>query len=146
MFSCFIEGTLTASATRGHARDGAVWVQFPIVVRDRYRDHTGTWVDGKAMFFDIVCWRTLADRVGDLTRGDRVVVEAGQLLPYLTDSDLPAVKVHARNVSLSMRHTPAHTGTRVPQRNGDVVVTPDGERIAAEAYPDRVGNLELLRR
>ena len=144
MFTCVIEGSLTSTPTRGHTRDGATWVQFPIVVRDRYRDHTGRWVDAKAMFFDIVCWRDLAERVQDLCRGDLVVVEAGQLLPYLNDSDLPGLKVHARNVSLSMRHTPAHTGTRARQRSGDIVVTADGERIAADAYPDRVAHLELV--
>ncbi|GAA0812118.1 single-stranded DNA-binding protein [Spirilliplanes yamanashiensis] len=144
MFTCVIEGSLTSTPTRGHTRDGAVWVQFPVVVKDRYRDHAGRWIDGRPMFFDIVCWRDLADRVQDLARGDRVVVEAGQLLPYLSDSELPALKVHARNVSLSMRYTAAHTGPRVRQRSGDVVVTADGERIAAEAYPDRVSDPELV--
>jgi hypothetical protein len=144
MFTCVIEGSLTSTPTRGHTRDGAIWVQFPIVVRDRYRDHTGNWVQTKAMFFDIVCWRDLAERVQDLHRGDLVVIEGGQLLPYLNDSDLPGLKVHARNVALSMRHTAAHSGPRVRQRNGDTVVTADGERIASEAYPDRVADLELV--
>jgi hypothetical protein len=144
MFTCMIEGKLTSAPTRGHTRDGAVWVQFPIVVRDRYRDQTGRWVEAKAMFFDVVCWRDLADRAQDLSRGDTVVVEAGQLLPYLTDSDLPGLKVHARNVSLSMRHTAAHVGPKVRQRSGDTVITPDGERIAADAWPDRVVDLELV--
>jgi hypothetical protein len=146
MFTCIIEGNLTSTATRGHTRDGIVWVQFPIVVRERFRDHAGKWADSKPMFFDIVCWRGTAERVGDLVRGDRVVVEAGQLLPYINDDDLPGLKVHARNVSISMRFHPAHTGTRKPQRNGDVVVTADGEHIAAAAYPDRTSDLELVHR
>ena len=144
MFTCILEGTLTASPTRGHTRAGAIWVQFPIVVQGRYRDHTGALVDTRPMHFDIVCWRDLADHVTDLRRGDRVVVEAGQLLPYLTDSDLPGLKVHARNVALSMRHTAAHTGPRVRQRPGDVVVTADGEHIAADAYPDRFTDIDLV--
>jgi single-stranded DNA-binding protein len=144
MFTCLIEGTLTASPTRGHTRSGAVWVQFPIVVKERYRDQSGKWVDATAMHFDIVCWRDLADRVDDLVRGDRVVVQAGRLLPYVDDGDQPALKVHAQNVSLSMRFTPAHTGPKTRQRSGDVVVTADGERIAAEAYPERVADRELV--
>jgi hypothetical protein len=144
VFTCILEGQLTTSPTRGHTRDGAIWAQFPIVVQGRYRDHTGRMVDTRAMHFDIVCWRDLADRVGDLHRGDHVVVEAGQLLPYLTDSDLPGLKVHARNVSLSMRHSAAHAGPKVRQRSGDVVVTADGERIAAAAYPDRFTDLDLV--
>ena len=144
MFTCILEGQLTASATRGHTRDGATWVQFPLVVQGRYRDHTGQLVDARAMHFDIVCWRARAERVTDLRRGDRVVVEAGQLLPYLSDSDLPGLKVHARNVTLTMRYTAAHVGPRVRQRSGDIVVTADGERIAAAAYPDRVTDLDLV--
>ncbi|GGJ75617.1 hypothetical protein GCM10010123_02000 [Pilimelia anulata] len=143
MFTCIVEGKLTASPTRGHTRSGAVWVQFPIVHRERYRDQSGRWVDGKAMFLDIVCWGTLTDRVGELVRGDQVVVEVGHLMAYDNDSDLPAMKASARNVSVSMRFQPAHSGTRTAQRRGDVVVTADGERIASQAYPERVADLEL---
>jgi single-stranded DNA-binding protein len=144
LFSCVIEGRLTASATTGHTRDGRPYVQFPIMHRDRYRDHNGRWVDTKAMFFEILCWGDLATRTHSLTRGDQVLVEAGQLLPYTNDSDLPALKVHARNVSLSMRHTEAHPGPRTRQRPGDLVITPDGERYAADAYPDVVTDPELV--
>ncbi|MBN1173042.1 MAG: single-stranded DNA-binding protein [Micromonosporaceae bacterium] len=98
LFTCVIEGRLTASPTCDHTRDGRPYVQFPLVHRDRYRDATGRWVDTKAMFFEVLCWGDLATRVHHLTRGDQVLVEAGQLLPYLNDSDLPALKVQARNV------------------------------------------------
>ncbi|GAA2522683.1 single-stranded DNA-binding protein [Pilimelia columellifera] len=143
LFTCVIEGKLTASPTRGHTRSGAVWVQFPIVHRERYRDATGRWVDGKAMFLDVVCWGALTDRVNDLVRGDQVVVEVGHLMAYENDCDQAAMKAAARNVSMSMRFQPAHSGPKVAQRRGDVVVTADGERIASAAYPERVADLEL---
>lgn len=144
VFTCFLEGKLTASPTTGHTRDGREYVQFPVVVRDRYRDHTGKWADGKAMWFEIFCWGEIATRVRDLGRGDQVVVEAGQLLPYLNDDDLPALKVQARNVSVSMRFTTAHAGSKVPQRRGDMVATPYGEKYPAATYPDVVSDPELV--
>jgi single-stranded DNA-binding protein len=146
LFNVVIEGRLTASPTIGSTRDGREYVQFPIVHRDRYRDHTGKWVDAKAMFFDVLCWGDLASRVRDLTRGDQVVVEAGQLLPYLNDSDLPTLKVQARNVSVSMRFTTAHAGPKTPTRRGDMVVSPHGELITSAAYPDVATDPELLHR
>ena len=112
--------------------------------RDRYRDHTGKWVDAKSMFFEVMCWGELGSRVRDLVRGDQVVVEGGQLLPYINDSNMPALKVQARNVSVSMRFTTAHAGPATQQRRGDLVVTPDGERYAADAYPETVADRELV--
>jgi len=144
LFCVLVEGRLTASPTTGHTRDGREFVQFPIVHRDRYRDHTGTWVDMKAMFFEVLCWGELASRARNLVRGDQVVVEAGQLLPYFNDSDLPVLKMHARNLSVSMRFTDAHAGLPVRQRRADLVVTADGERYAADAYPETVTDRELV--
>jgi hypothetical protein len=144
LFTVVIEGRLTASPSTGTTRDGREFVQFPIVHKARYRDHTGTWQDAKAMFFDVLCWGELASRVRNLVRGDQVVVEAGQLLAYLNDSDLPALKMLARNVSVSMRFTDAHAGPAVRQRRGDLVVTADGERYAADAYPEAVTDRELV--
>ncbi|WP_306211073.1 single-stranded DNA-binding protein [Actinoplanes sp. RD1] len=144
MFSVLVEGRLTASPTAGATRDGREFVQFPIVHKDRYRDHTGAWRDSRAMFFEVLCWGELAARVRNLVRGDQVLVEAGQLLPYLNDSDLPALKMQARNVSVSMRFTEAHAGPAVRQRPGNVVVTADGERYAADVYPEAVTDRELV--
>lgn len=144
LFNVVIEGRLTASPETGHTRDGREYVQFPLVHRDRYRDHTGKWVDTKAMFFEVLCWGELAQRVRNLTRGDQVVVEAGQLLPYTNNDDLPVLKMHARNVSVSMRFTDAHAGPQIRTRRGDIVTTADGEQYAADAYPEASTDRELV--
>jgi hypothetical protein len=145
LFNVVIEGRLTATPTTGTTRDGREYVQFPLVHRDRYRDHTGTWIDAKAMFFDVLCWGDLAARVRNLTRGDQVAVEAGQLLPYLNDSVLP-LKLQARNVSVSVRFTDAHAGPNVPRRRGDMVTTAHGEQLTADAYPEVITDCEPLHR
>lgn len=144
LFTVVIEGRLTASPETGNTREGREYVQFPIVHRDRYRDHTGAWVDAKAMFFEVLCWGDLAGRARNLTRGDQVVVEAGQLLPYTNDSDLPALKVYARNLSVSMRFAEAHAGPRRQARRGDMVTTPDGENLVANAYHEAATDPELV--
>ncbi|RKR88322.1 single-stranded DNA-binding protein [Micromonospora pisi] len=144
LFACVIEARLTASPQTGHTREGREFVQFPVVHRDRYRDHTGKWVDSRAMFFEVMCWGDLATRARNLTRGDQVIIEAGQLLPYINDSDLPAMKVQARNLSVSMRFTDAHAGPQVKTRRGDIVTTADGEQYAADAYPEVTTDRELL--
>ncbi|GAB7048404.1 single-stranded DNA-binding protein [Catenuloplanes indicus] len=144
LFTVVIEGRLTSTPETGTTSAGRDFTQFTLIHRDRYRDHTGRWVDAKAMFFDVLCWGELATRVRNLSRGDLVIVEAGQLMPYLNDSDLPTLKLGARNVSVSMRFTDAHAGPPVRQRHGDVVTTPDGEQYAADVYPDIATDRELV--
>ncbi|MDP9792589.1 single-stranded DNA-binding protein [Catenuloplanes nepalensis] len=147
LFTIVVEGRLTASPTTGTTREGREYVQFPMVHQDRYRDHTGKWVDAKPQFFDVLCWGGLGARVrNNLTRGDIVTVEGGRLQPYLDDSDMPALKMQARNVNLSMRFTDAHPGTKAPRRRGDMVTTAHGEQIPAEVYPEVTTDLELLHR
>jgi single-stranded DNA-binding protein len=145
-FTVTIEGRLTTSPTTGTTREGREYVQFSIVHQDRYRDHTGKWVDLKAMFFDVLCWGNLASRVRNLTRGDQVVVEAGQMVAYDNDSGLPTLKLQARNVSVSMRFTDAHAGPKTPSRRGDMVTTAHGEQITADAYPEVITDHHLLHR
>jgi single-stranded DNA-binding protein len=144
LFTCVIEGRLTASPTTGHTREGREYVQFPLVHRDRYRDHTGRWIDARAMFFEVLCWGDLACRARNLTRGDHVVVEAGQLLPYCNDVRPAGAELHARNLAVSMRFADAHASAPTRARRGDIVVTPDGERYAADAYPEVVTDPELV--
>lgn len=144
MFHVAIEGRLTRSPETGTTRDGREYVQFPLMHRDRHRDHNGKWVDAKAMFFEVVCWGDLAARVRNLNRGDQVIVEAGQLFPYDNDNDLPALKLAARNVSVSMRFADAHAGPAKRSRRGDLVTTADGEKVTSDAYPDVITDPELV--
>lgn len=144
LFTVVIEGRITTSPATITTRDSREFVQFTLLYKDRYRDHTGKWQDTAAQFFEVVCWGQLAYRVRELSRGDQVIVEVGRLMPYLNDSDLPALKATARNVSVSMRFADAHAGPARQQRRGDVVVTADGEHYNADAYPDAVTDRELV--
>ncbi|GIE90485.1 single-stranded DNA-binding protein [Actinoplanes regularis] len=144
LFTVVIEGRLTSTPATTSTRDGREFVQMSMLHKDRYRDQTGKWQDARPMFFDVLCWGELGDRVRNLVRGDQVVVEAGQLLPYINDSGMPAMKMQARNVSVSMRYAEAHAGPVKQQRRGDLVVTADGERYAADAYPETSTDRELV--
>jgi single-stranded DNA-binding protein len=143
-FSLTVEGKLTTSAMSHTAQSGREYVTFTIVHQDRYRDHTGKWVNAKPMFFDIVCFGELASHVRNLTRGTVVVIEGGRLLGYINDDELGGMKVEARNVSLSMRFGEAHPGPAKPPRRADLVTTADGERVTADTYPDVVTDRELV--
>ncbi|MEV6923980.1 single-stranded DNA-binding protein [Dactylosporangium sp. NPDC051485] len=142
-FHVTIEGRLTTSAMSGATRNGHEYVTFTMIHRSRYRDNNGKWVDGKAMEFDVMCWGELAGRARHLTRGDVVTVECGQLLPYINDDDLPALKVQARNISISMRFTDAQPVKGPRSRRGDLVTTADGEKVTADTYPEVVTDREL---
>jgi single-stranded DNA-binding protein len=144
LFTCLIEGQLTSSPELGATREGRPYVQFRIIHRARYRNAAGTWTDAKPMHFDIVCWGPVAEHVRDLVRGDQVVVEASRIMAFFNDSDEPDLKLSAANVSISMRFTQAHTGSRKPSRPGDIIVTPDGERYDANTYPEVITDRELI--
>ncbi|WP_432983172.1 single-stranded DNA-binding protein [Dactylosporangium sp. CA-233914] len=144
LFSVLIEGTLRTSPTAGVTRDAREYVQFEIVHRRQYRDDTGKQADAKPMYFDVLCWGDVATRARSLSRGDDVIVEAGQLLAYTNDDDLPALKLFARNLSISMRRRDAHPGPARPARRADLITTGDGEQYTADAYPDTVTDRERV--
>ncbi|WP_212827350.1 single-stranded DNA-binding protein [Catellatospora sp. TT07R-123] len=144
LFTVVIEGRLTCSPQPGHTRDGREFVRFSLMHKDRYRDHTGKWVDARPQFFEVMAWGDLAGRARSLTRGDQVLVEGGRMVAYTGDSGMPAITVEARNLSVSMRFTDAHAGLPTKARRADLVTTADGERFVADIYPEVVTDLELV--
>jgi hypothetical protein len=140
-----IEGALTTSPVTGQTREGREYVQFEIVHRVAYRDNSGKQVAAKPMSFDILCWGELASRVRNLNRGDTVTVDISRLLPYDNNGVL-GLKAYARNVSVSMRYAEAHAKPAVRQRRGNLVTTPHGETVTADAYPEVVTDPEFVYR
>lgn len=145
MFTVTVEGTLTSSPQPGSTRDARAFVQFEMVHRRQYRDDTGKLVDTKPMYFEVICWGDAANRARSLNRGDDVIVDASQLLAYINDGDLPALKLAARSLALSMRRRDAHTAATRPARRSDLIRTADGEEYDADVYPDAVTDPQRLR-
>lgn len=137
-----VEGIITRRPESGVTGGGKRYTQFEI---SNYR----TWVEnGKTrrsepMVFDIVCWGELARQALDLAPRTTVVVNGSRLIPYDNNGTL-SLKMFARDLSVTLRDA-ASLGTR-GQRSGDVVTSPYGETIAADAWPEVVGDLETVHR
>jgi single-strand DNA-binding protein len=54
---------------------GKVLAKLRVASTDRFQDSDGSWKDGDTAFYDVVCWRTLAENVSaNLTKGNKVIV------------------------------------------------------------------------
>lgn len=67
---------------------GSVVSNFRIAINPRkYDKFANRWVDGDSMFFNVICWRTLASNVTQsITKGDPVIVQ-GKLRIRRWESD-----------------------------------------------------------
>ena len=74
-----IVGNLTRDPEIRYTRDGQATTSLSVAVNRRWQDRTTKEWEESTSFFDIVCWRDLAENVAlSLTKGARVVV-AGHL-------------------------------------------------------------------
>ena len=70
-----IAGNLTRDPELRFLDGGAATAGFGIAVSRRWFDKTKNDWNEVTSFFDVVCWRTLADNVAEtLKKGDRVIV------------------------------------------------------------------------
>ena len=54
---------------------GKVLAKLRVASTERFQDSDGAWKDGDTAFYDVVCWRTLAENVaGSLSKGNKVIV------------------------------------------------------------------------
>lgn len=69
-----IVGNVTRDPELRYLTSGTALAQFGVAVNRRYRRADGEQVE-ETSFFDVVCWRELADNVSEsLSKGDRVIV------------------------------------------------------------------------
>jgi len=55
---------------------GKVLAKLRVASTERFQDSDGSWKDGDTAFYDVVCWRTLAENVaGSLSKGNKVIVQ-----------------------------------------------------------------------
>jgi single-strand DNA-binding protein len=68
-------GNLTRDAEIRYTRDGQATTSLSVAVNHRWKNQTSNEWEESTSFFDVVCWRDLAENVAlSLTKGARVIV------------------------------------------------------------------------
>jgi len=68
-------GNLVKDPEKKDLGSGKVLAKLRLASTERFQDSDGTWKDGDTAFYDVVCWRTLAENVSsNLTKGNKVIV------------------------------------------------------------------------
>jgi single-strand DNA-binding protein len=115
-------GNLTRDPELRFTPSGLATATFGITVNRRWQNRqTGDWEEATS-FFDVVCWRELADHVAEsLSRGDRVVV-TGRLEQRSWETDegdrRSRIALVAEEVAPSLRWATA-TVTKAARRTED---------------------------
>jgi hypothetical protein len=96
------------------------------------------------MEFEVTCWdeqQMLLAR--SLKPGTDVLITVKKFFPYLDQGEEPIVNITPADILPMTGNTPDTSTTR-GQRSGDLVVSPHGEKIAADAWPDTVTDPQLV--
>jgi single-strand DNA-binding protein len=68
-------GNLVKDPEKKDLGSGKVLAKLRVASTERFQDSDGIWKDGDTAFYDVVCWRTLAENVSsNLTKGNKVIV------------------------------------------------------------------------
>ena len=105
--STTIVGNLTRDPEIRYTRDGQASTSLSVAVNRRWQDRTTKEWEESTSFFDVVCWRDLAENVAlTLTKGARVVV-TGRLEQRSWESDegekRSKVEIVADEIGASLR-------------------------------------------
>ena len=70
-----VVGNLVKDPEKKDLGSGKVLAKLRVASTERFQDSDGTWKDGDTAFYDVVCWRTLAENVSsNLSKGNKVIV------------------------------------------------------------------------
>ena len=102
-----IVGNLTRDPEIRYSRDGQATTSLSVAVNRRWQDRTTKEWEESTSFFDVVCWRDLAENVAlSLTKGARVLV-TGRLDQRSWESDegekRSKVEIVADEIGASLR-------------------------------------------
>ena len=105
--STTIVGNLTRDPEIRYTRDGQATTSLSVAVNRRWQDRSTQEWEESTSFFDVVCWRDLAENVAlSLTKGARVVV-TGRLEQRSWESDegekRSKVEIVADEIGASLR-------------------------------------------
>ena len=131
-----ITGNLTREPEIRYTRDGQASAQLGVAVNRRWQDRaTQEWHEATS-FFDVICWRDLAENAAlSLTKGMRVVV-TGRLEQRTWETEegehRSKVEITADEVGPSLRYATADV-QKVERRGGQAQQEMDAD---VEAAPD----------
>jgi single-strand DNA-binding protein len=142
--STALSGNLTRDPEIRYTRDGQANTTFGLAVTRRWQSRGSDDWEESTSFFDVVCWRDLAENVAlSLTKGSRVIV-TGRLDQHSWENDSgerrSRVEVTAEEVGPSLRFATAdvsRTERRLPgqadSENGSSDPVEDDVVVAADA-------------
>jgi single-strand DNA-binding protein len=139
-FTLTIEGNLGSAPELRFTPAGVAVAKMSVGHNTRRRNQAGEWVNGPTLWIDVTCWRDLAERVANLSKGDTVIIDARDDLSAWAythqASEKPAARlqVTANNVAVSMRFAEA-----VAQRTPRTPAGPDAMEdpwAGTDAVPD----------
>jgi len=132
--STTITGNLTREPELRYTREGQATTQLGVAVNRRWQDRaTQEWQEATS-FFDVICWRELAENAAlTLTKGMRVIV-TGRLEHRTWETEegehRSKVEITADEIGPSLRFATADV-QRIERR--DSVGEPEGETLAVDA-------------
>ena len=120
-----LSGNLTRDPEIRYTRDGQANATFGLAVNRRWQPRGSEEWEESTSFFDVVCWRDLAENVAlSLVKGSRVIV-TGRLDQHVWETELgerrsrveitaeevwPSLRFATAEFSRSERRTPDHNG------------------------------------
>ena len=134
-----LSGNLTRDPEIRYTRDGQANATFGLAVNRRWQPRGSDEWEESTSFFDVVCWRELAENVAlTLVKGSRVIV-AGRLEQHTWENDngerRSRVEVTAEEVGPSLRFATAEI-SRTERRGPD--------QADPSARSDRTGEAEVI--
>ena len=128
-----ITGNLTREPEIRYTKEGQATAQLGVAVTRRWQDRTTAEWQEATSFFDVVCWRDLAENVAlSLTKGMRVVV-SGRIEQRSWETEdgehRSKVEIVADEIGLSLRFATADVH-RIERRKGAETSGSGDEEVA----------------
>ena len=132
-----IVGNLTRTPELRYLTNGTAVCNLGVAINRRYQKN-GEWVE-EVSFFDVVCWRDLADNVAEsVDKGDRVIV-TGRLEQRRWENsegeNRSKVEIVADSVGPDLRWATASPTRVKPASSGDA--KPAGEDVPDSVYEEQ---------
>jgi single-strand DNA-binding protein len=108
---------------------GKAWAKLRVVAKDRKQEN-GTWVDGEALFLDVLAFGRLAEHLAEsVLKGDTIVVN-GRLSENVWEKDgveRRSIQVTADEIGVSLLWGPAKTTRMLEGSPSSPKATPQQE-------------------